>query len=438
VLAWDTGIGYEIQAQWLHQNADVSVHDAYVNGTGGSREKPASFPDDQAKWMFQSENEAVKANRGPWNCWLLKPPGIAQGVPWLEHNKIPGKPYLAYETQIQQPAKYRADFPFRLSSLATIQDWDGVCWHYFAPPAGVADPKQWIAPMDNTVGGHPQGYHYTFDEVQNASMRSAAIIWRTGLLQPAIKPTTFIYGRKSLQDPDSMSYGRSYGLRGLDMMQTVYQHGARIVIDPTREDNEVRGPVVRIEDRWQHNPYTPTPQITIDWKLGNIVLDAPGAAVFTGFLPSVGGSKTFANGVTIKQVSINNPPAIYDPISDAEGYIAFALYSEDGKPLAESKHAALTLVSTSFNTGFKLAKSDFESTGSTASPLYASAGNNRSNGSLPVLVARVAATVEAKAIDGMRWTMYDWTMATLASGTVNGGRLNIPSDKPVFLVRLER
>jgi len=55
-----------------------------------------------------------------------------------------------------------------------------------------------------------------------------------------------------------------------------------------------------------------------------------------------------------------------------------------------------------------------------------------------VLVARVAATVEAKAIDGMRWTMYDWTMATLASGTVNGGRLNIPSDKPVFLVRLER
>ena len=436
VLAWDTGIGYEIQAQWLQQNSDVSVHDAYVNGWGDVREKPAAFKDEQARWMWESENEAVTANVGPWNSWLLKPPGIAQGVPWLEHNKVPGKPYLAYETQIQQPAKYRADFPFRLATLAAIQDWDGVCWHYFAPPSGVADPKRWIEPMDNTVGSHPQGYHFTFDEVQTAAMRAAAIIWRSGLLEPAAKPTTFIYGRKALQDPDSMDYGRSYGLRGLDMLQTVYQYGARVLIDPKREDSEVRGPVVKIEDRFSHNPYTPTKQITIDWKLGNIVFDAPGAAAFTGFLPKVGGTKVFANGVTLSEVAVSNPAGIYDPVTD--GYIAFALHSEDGKPLATCQSAALVLVSTSFNSGFSLAKKDFEKANDTANPLYATAGDGRKNGGLPVLVARVAGTVTAKAIDGMNYTMYDWTMQSIGEGKVAGGKLSVPSDKPVFVIRLKR
>jgi len=438
VLAWDTGIGYEIQSQWMHQNSDVSVHDAYVNGWGDVRKAPETFADAQAEWMFRSENEAVKANVGPWNCWLIKPPGIAQGVPWLEHNKVPGKPYLAYETQIQQPAKYRADFPYRLASLAAIQDWDGVCWHYFAPPSDAADPQRWVEPMDITVGGHPQGYHYTFDEVQMASMRAAAIIWRSGLLKPAASPTTFIYGRKSLQDPDSMSYGRSYGLRGLDMLQTVYQYGARLIIDPTREDNEVRGPVVRIEDRFTHNPYTPTPEIRIDWKLGNIVFDAPGAAVFTGFLPKVGGKHAFANGVTLSDIAINNPAGIYDPVTADEGYVSFALHSEDGKPLAQCKSAALVLVSTSFNTGFSLAKSDFEIAGDTANPLYAKAGDGRQGGGLPVLTARVAGTVACKAIDGMGYTIYDWTMQPIGEGTVAGGTLRVPNDKPVFVIRLKR
>ena len=438
VLAWDTGIGYEIQAQWMQQHADVSVHDAYVNGVGMSRTKPAAFKDEQAQWMWTSENEAVKANSGPWNNWLLKPPGIAQGVPWLEHNKVPGKPFLAYETQIQQPAKYRADFPFRLASLAAIQDWDGVCWHYFAPPSGVADQKRWIEAMDNTVGQHPQGYHYTFDEVQNAAMRAAAIIWRTGLLQPAANPTTFIYGRKSLQDPDSMDYGRSYGLRGLDMLQTVYQYGARILIDPAREDDEVHGPVIKIDDRFSHNPYTPTTQITIDWKLGNIIFDAPGAAAFTGFLPKVGGRHTFANGVTLSDVSFSSPSGSYDPVTDAEGYLAFALHSEDGKSLAQCQTAALVLVSTSFNTGFSLGKKDFEDTGSTASPLYATAGDGRKNGSLPVLVTRVAGTVSSAAIDGMFYTMYDWTMKPIGEGRVAGGQLSVPNDKPVFVIRFKR
>ena len=36
--------------------------------------------------------------------------------------------------------------------------------------------------MDNTTGWHPQGYHFTYDAVQNSMMRAAAHMFRGGLL----------------------------------------------------------------------------------------------------------------------------------------------------------------------------------------------------------------------------------------------------------------
>ncbi len=436
-LAWDTGIGYEIQAQYLHQNADVSVHDAYVNGWGQHSRKPETFRTEMSKWLYELSEAAVLANEGPWISWLQKPPGICQGVPWLEHNKVEGKPYFAYETQIQQPAKYRADYPLRLAALASIQDWDIACWHYFAPPNDIStNPKAFSRPMDITVGRHPQGYHFTYDEVQTAMMRAAGIIWRNQALKPAPKPTKFIFGRKSLCDPDSMDYGHSYGVKGLDMLPTVYQYGVRIEIDPTREDDEVIGPVVSIKDRKTHNPYTPTQEITFDWKKGYLVYDAPAAAAFTGFLPNAGGTYKFSNGVILAGIDINNPPGIYEPITNKEGYIAFALYSEDGKSLATCRKAAVSLVSTSFNKGFALAKQDFGDCPD--HPLAKTAGKRRKRGGTPVNVARVAGTVTCRAIDGMSFTAYDWNMQPINKGTVRQGVLRIPNDKPVFLIRLRR
>jgi hypothetical protein len=55
-----------------------------------------------------------------------------------------------------------------------------------------------------------------------------------------------------------------------------------------------------------------------------------------------------------------------------------------------------------------------------------------------VLTARVAGTVKAKALDGMRYVFLDWHMKPVGEGKVSGGELRIPSDKPVFVVRLTR
>ena len=286
-LIYDTGIGYEIQSQYLHQQADAVAHDAYVNGWGPEYQEPdvSKAQTERERMYLQLGAERISANAGPWVNWLLKPPGVAQGVPWLEHNRVEGMPFLCYETQIQQPAKYRADFPLRIAALASIQDWDFVCWHYFSPgdDAGTAE-RPFDKPMDVTVGSHPQGYHFTYDEIQNAMMRAAGQMFRQNLLRPAPNPTRFVYGRKSLYDPGSMVYAGSYGTTGMDMLQTVYQYGVRIKIDPTREDDQVIGPVVKFADRRKHNPYTPTDQILFDWKKGFLSMDAPAAVAWTGLL----------------------------------------------------------------------------------------------------------------------------------------------------------
>ncbi len=426
-MIFDTGIGYRIQSQYMHQFADAVAHDAYVNGVGRELwEKIDAAEGEVAKMQATLEAERQAPNAGRWNNWLLKPPGIAQGVPWLEHNKPPNMPFLCYETQIQQPAKYRADFPLRLLALAATQDWDWICWHYFGDNslndiAGAQRPFD--RPMDVTISGHPQGYHFTYDEVQSAMMRAAGYAFRHGAFDPAPQPTQFIFGRKSLFDPDSMPYGGSYGKLGMDMLQTTYEYGVRLWIDPNRDTDEVIGPRVSFDQRHTHNPYRPTPQITFNHEQGWLQMDSPGCAVFAGLLARHGDEVDFAAaGVQLRDVTILNPEGIFDPVGAGENYVAFAIYALDGKPLSETNAAALSIVSASFNSGFMLGEGERKTV----------------KGDLPVLVARVAATIQAPAIKGMSYEMLDWHMQKIGEGTVNDGSIGISADQPVFVVTFHR
>ncbi|MEX0653821.1 MAG: hypothetical protein WD151_06835 [Phycisphaeraceae bacterium] len=426
-MIYDTGIGYRIQEQYLHQQADAVAHDAYVNGVGADRwDQVEQAEDELGRMLAELSARAVEPNDGRWINWLRKPPGIAEGVPWLEHNRTPNMPYFVYETNIQQPAKYRADFPLRIGALAAIQDWDFVVWHYFGDGSMnelATTERPFDKPMDITTGWHPQGYHFTYDEVQAAMMRAAAIMFRHQHFEPAQHPTVYLYGRDTLYDPDSMPYGRSYGQRGMNMLGTVYEHGVRLWIDPAMQADAVIGPEVTYEQRWTHNPFQPTQQIRFDREKGYLWQDAPAAVAFTGMMAEVGDTLAFDNGVTLEEVSIHNPEGIYEPIDEDEKYIAFALSSLDDRPLAEAERISLSLVSTSFNTGFRLGEGDEQPT---------------VRGELPVLVARVAGTVHSDAIDGMRYTLYDWHMEPIGEGVVEGAALHIPNDQPVFVIELTR
>ncbi|PTX97549.1 hypothetical protein DB346_21400 [Verrucomicrobia bacterium LW23] len=438
-LVMDTGLGYDIHSQYAHQQFDATAHDAYTNGTGPDYKEPdattlAALPNDQQRDIARQGEERISANHPEgWVNWLLKPPGLAQGVPWLEVGRMPGKPFFGYETQIQQPAKYRADYPLRILALAAIQDWDIICWHYWGPAPEAARPGGFDKAMDITTGSHPQGYHFTFDEVQGATMRAAAALFRNGALAPAQNPTTFIYGKKSLLSPDTMIYAGSYGKNGLDMLQTTYQYGSRIFIDPSREDDEVIGPVVKFEDRNTHNPYTPTREITFDWKAGFLSMDSANGVAWTGLAACVGNRVELRGGdIVLSDIVMKNPPGSFSPVTEDENFLAFTLYTRDGLPLASTKRASLSLVSTSFNTGFRMEKLPPSADGAPQKRTVTA-------GKAPVLVTRVGATVKVIAMAGMRYSLRDWHMQEIGTGTIGAdGVLRISPELPIWVVELSR
>jgi hypothetical protein len=106
--------------------------------------------------------------------------------------------------------------------------------------------------------------------------------------------------------------------------------------------------------------------------------------------------------------------------------MSFTLASEDGKPLGSCGGAVLVLVGSSFNTGLAVRRKP-------------DGGYDVDWGRKPVLVTRVAATVVARQLAGMRWRMIDFSERLLARGRVGvDGVLSVPADRPVWLTELVR
>ncbi len=401
---FDTGIGQSIHAQHLQMQGDAVAHCSYMEGVETDQLKKSS-----KRWPFYSGLDA--------------PPQMCKDVPWLEHNRPVGKPFLCYETQFGGPAKYRAEWPMRIAALASIQDWDAACYHFWTFDkyrSGTDQPYN--GPLSQPGPGAYQ-YDYTNDEVEQAALRAAGALFRHRLVAAAPKPTTFTWGKPALLDPRSMDYGGDYGRTGLmDMMTTAYTTGMRLVIDPNQQEFlKTDGPVTRFNGFERPCPITPNDQVLFDYQRACLLMTAPGAASYTGFLGEFGApAVTFANGVVLRDVVHRDPVGTPYP-AGAERFTAFTLASEDGKPFAQSARALLTLVSSSFNTGLDFLKEK---------PDW---------GREPVLVTRLGATVVARDLAGMTWRMIDFNERVLATGTVaTDGVITIPADQPVWLTELVR
>jgi hypothetical protein len=413
-LLWDTGIGYNGISQLLHQNADAVSHCAYIGGVT----------------HYETDN------RYPFYSGLEELPRICLDVPWLEHNKVEGKPFFCYETNIGSPAKFRAEFPYRLLFLATIQDWDVVCWHTLSGGYNWSKPN----PLDGPISspGHAAvQFNFQHDEVLISAMRAAGAMFTGQSLKPAPKPTKFIYGRNTIFSPESMDYAGSYGKIGKAMLNTTYRFGMRIQIDLSREDDEIIGRTVPLGS-WTHPcPIRPTDQMTYHWRKGYLKIDSPAAAAYTGFLTQYGSDEVrFGNGVVIGGVSVENPPDAPYPVTPEENYVAIGVTSTDGAPLAKCRTAVISAVSTSANKGLKVGrdpKVDRPRHIWHGSKVYAGAWKR------PVLVSRVNCTVAAPALAGMTYRMRDWYWKVVEEGKVGAdGRLAVSAKKPVFVIELER
>ncbi len=416
-LLWDTGIGYNGISQLLHQNADAVSHCTYIGG-----------------WTHDESHR-----RHPWYSGLEESPRLSHGTPWLEHNTVEGKPYFIYETQIGSPSKYRVEYPYRILFLAAIQGWDAVCWHTFS--GGYRWDKdesdQALVGRLSQPGHAAAQFTYKHDETQLSAMRAAGEIFKGLYLDPAPNPTTFIYGRKTLYHPDSMSYGGSYGRMGDDMLNTAYRYGSRILIDPSREDDEIIGPIVPQRGYALPSPLKPTDQMSYDWNRGYLTFDTPAATAFVGFLSGYGkDTVTFDQDVTFSQFRFESPQDMNFPVTPEEGYVAVALVSTDGQPLATTQNAIVSVVSTSHNTGLEVGPhtKGFVRPKHTWQQLQV-----KNNGQLPIQFTRVGCEVVSPYLAGMRYTARDWLWRIIDQGIVgDDGVLTVDAERDVFLIELDR
>ena len=415
----DTGDGFRIQAVHLHQHGDASAMCTYLWQTAVDRQQP----------------------HFPWISGLEEQPRMGMGIPWVEIGRIPNKPFFVYEIQQNNPDKYRAEFPFRVAALGAIQDWDVVNFHLFGRPNDPAEAEPYSKRLNYSHsgnGGSIEGVHFKNDEIYTAALKAAGTFFTQGTLKTVAKPTVMTFGRNSLYDPRSADYGKSFGDLANKIMPTAYRYGVQMQVDPTRDDDHVDGPAIE-QGLMQFSPLRPTPQITYDIAKGGLILDAPGGVSFTGFLGKWGGGYAFSNGVTLSAVTVVNPPGMSYPVSADELYVSFAAVAQDGKPLAQAQRVLVTLVSTSFNNGFKLnednvARGDL---GYTGKPYEGQTQDEKA--AIPVLVARAGATITAPALAGMTYRLLDWHLRELGKGTVTAnGVVTIPADKPVFSMELRR
>ncbi|MDA3960527.1 MAG: hypothetical protein PF961_07035 [Planctomycetota bacterium] len=416
----DTGDGFRTQAVWLHQHGDASAMCSYLWQTAWDRQH----------------------KRFPFISGLDEPPRTAMGIPWAETARIPGKPFFIYEFQQNNPDMYRAEVPYRIAAIGAVQDWDIINFHLFGRPNDPAEAEPYRKRMNYSHagnGGSIEGVHYKNDEVYTSALKGASLLFRSGALQAAPKPTVMTFGRNTLYDPEGADYGKSFGDLGEKIIATANRYGLHMQVDPTQDKDTVAGPVI---DPFlqQANPMRPTDQIEYDWHKGHLRFDLPTGVAYTGFYAQHGGPVEFSNGVRLSDIQIINDAGISYLMTKEEQYVSFALVAQDDKPLAESSSIYCSLVSTSFNNGFKLNPDSVAqgNLGYTGKP-YADMTWGDDKADPPVLYARAGGTVTAPALAGMQWQAQDWHFRPVAKGTVGAdGVLVIPADMPIFAIELSR
>ncbi|MBT5612511.1 MAG: hypothetical protein HN742_22755 [Lentisphaerae bacterium] len=408
-ILFDTGYSFSPQSIYTNSLGDALAVGCYMSQITLDRQHP----------------------RFPFRSNLEEPPRLFYDNPWLEQNRVQGKPTFVYETQIFKPAKYRAEYPYLLTMLAAIQDWDVIDWHYYGHPTKeiLTDERPFDRMLrpDNRFSW--QGVQFKHDEVQLSAMKVAGEMFKQFAYVPPVQPTVMTLGRDSLFDLDMHEWGRLNPM----LAPTTYRYGLRLLFAPDAPGGvSVAGPIVHGR-QYLAPVIKPTPQIQLDWHTGVLTLDSPAAKAACGFLQN---EVQLGDGIRIRDVSLGIPEGMPCVKADEDTYACVGLVATDGQPLKTSKRALLSAVCTSFNTGFTVDTEAFPN-GDQFGKLVNHVPTNRiakTFGTAPVLVARVGLTLEAPCLVGCTFKLLDWHLNPIREGRIgDDGILTISSDEPVFI-----
>jgi hypothetical protein len=161
------------------------------------------------------------------------------------------------------------------------------------------------------------------------------------------------------------------------------------------------------------------PHMSFSWKdkLGYFRLDAPSAKMYTGFLKP---ALTFTN-LTIRGID--------------RQFGTIALIAEDGKPLENSSSILVVAISRSQNSGMEMTPEKFNTSDPYQEGVAQLCGVP---GTLPIVVDRISAIINAPWLKDMKFKKYDFTRKCFAEGTLENDRFVLHGNEPMFYARLIR
>ena len=273
-------------------------------------------------------------------------------------------------------------------------------------------------------------------------MKSAGETFTTFALKPAEHPTVFRFGKKALYDMDMQHYKgfrRSYWGNVLHVSEalgpTTYRYGVRLEFDPASEKAiEIIGPYVH-DRAFQDFIIKPTDQITYNWQTGYLQLDSPSAKTIVGFLPE---RWDFSDGVKLENIHVQHPKGqVY--VIPGERYVAVSVVAADGLPLDKSAEVTITALSTSFNSGLKVAEGlikPMSSENPMAGLAWGAKFKQLFDYGSEVTTSRVGVTVKAEFLKGRKFEFYDWNLSVIKSGIVEKDEFELPAELPITFAEL--
>jgi len=325
----------------------------------------------------------------------------------IDSTTLYGKPNLIYEINTSRPNPYRSEDPFRIISLASFQDWDGIFWHYWneleAPGRNfIPDEQYLISPLPYmTERWADGGITHASDPVMCSSLSLAGHIFKKFLISPAKKPAIYEIGKDGI-------FNYNY-FRGISTKENAFKTGAKIKFNLNQKEP------LKIKKGKEGKE-----EIKYDWKKGRMIIDNSKVKGYIGFWNE--DIYKFSDGFAIFNVS--------------SPFISFAMASQDGKDLDKTREIFLTPLFDAKNTGFKMDMSIAREGGGFVSPRE-QAKAIISRGKPPVVMDRVKFNLYFPFSIYGRIEFYDFALRKFSEIKVNGeNTVEISPSKNYYMMKI--
>ncbi|MEF8723246.1 MAG: hypothetical protein V5B30_11780 [Candidatus Accumulibacter delftensis] len=337
----------------------------------------------------------------------------------FNYGSVQGKPTVVYENSFFRPYPYRAEWPWALLYLATVQDWDAAFLYAYGQPWAIyGDPVHGSPvygekplptpsdPQDSAPRGAYIGLHHGGDEVTIAAWSAAGLVFLGGELTSEAEPRVYEFTplQKFGPAPGYCAGAQACGAGAREMMADM---NVASLTGPVRLAwTEATKPIPAASGAQPGKIHSTA--LTLNRALPQLLIDTPRNKVVAGFLE---GRVQFQGGISVKF-----PRRQF-------GFVS--LQSADANSGQTSRDIRVFASGKSTNSGY-----DFDPDGVNFNRATGVVAGVRSAGQSPIVFERLEFTLEfPKSVS--RFSRFDFNLREYKT-TGDGNYLSVGANEPFF------